>query len=65
MKRRLTRWPLTVVLLRSQWDDLSSREYRTWLDMVIGLIRVGDFDCARRACEHFDDHLWLFAGDPT
>jgi hypothetical protein len=59
-----TRWPLTVMLLRSQSEDLTSREYRAWLERVIHFIRAHDLDCARRSARHLDE-VWLFAGDPT
>jgi hypothetical protein len=58
------RWPLTLMLLRSQLDDLSSCEYRDWLDRVINYIRNNDLDCARRATGHLDE-IWLLAGDPS
>ena len=59
-----TRWPLTVMLLRSQSDDLGSREYRAWLERLIHFIRADDLGSARRAASHLGE-VWLFAGDPT
>ena len=60
-----TRFPLTVYLLRCQWEDLSSREGRQWSDMITGLILGGEADCVKPAIRDMQRHLWLFAGDPV
>jgi hypothetical protein len=59
-----TRFPLTVYLLRCQWDDLSGREGRQWSDMITALISGGESDCVKPTIRDMQRQLWLFAEDP-
>ncbi len=60
-----TKFPLTVYVLRCQWEDLTSREGRAWIDMITRLIVHGESDCVRPAIADMQQHLWLFAEDPA
>ncbi len=59
-----TRWPLTVMLLRSQWDRLTDRECREWTDRSIDLIIKGQGELLLPHLKNFQSYVWLYSDDP-
>ncbi len=62
--RMRSRWPITVMILRSQGCSLTDREIQVWTDRTADMIARGRADLVRPNWTQTAQSIWLFAGDP-